>query len=164
MQGKCHCYLTSRHLRGASCFMGVEDSSGELPSPLLPSPLGLASAFQIPPASSTTGSHSGAPRRAPLSLCCYLHRVGRYPHLTKPLLCYSNQQDLDPVHGLLSPSWSPIPRTASSRMQLLVICLLLQPLPEFQVINLVESRCIPASQRAEVERLSFNNKAAPSTL
>lgn len=64
------------------------------------------------------------------------------------------------MHGLLGPSWSPIPRTASSRMQLLVICLLLQPLPEFQVINLVESRCIPARQRAEVERLSFNNKAA----
>lgn len=79
-------------------------------------------------------------------------------------LSYSNQQDLDPVHGLLGPSWSPIPRTASSRMQLLVICLLLQPLPEFQVINLVESRCIPARQRAEVERLCFNNKAAPSTL
>lgn len=130
MQGKCHRYLTSRHFGGASCFTGAEDSSGELPSPLLLPPLGLASAFQIPPASLTPGSHSGVPRPAsPLSslLFALLREVRPLEQATT--LSYSNQKDLDPVPRLPGPGPSPIPRTASNRMQLLVIDLL--PPPSF---------------------------------
>lgn len=112
MQGKCHCYLTSRHLRGASCFTGAEDASCECRAPFFRRLGAWPRAFKShpdygEPLRCSQVSHSGAPRPAsPLSLL--LFALSREVPPLATTLSYANQQDLDPVHRLLGPDPSPV--------------------------------------------------------